>query len=117
MIQSSGVEANTFRIESIGTAGNKAVSSSYASRADRRHLPRGRASSTSSTSPSTKTATPPSTAAPKECENYYPKRVSLGINGKCTTIEFADGDTVEGPMHTDDATDICAPRILRAQRP
>jgi Tfp pilus assembly protein PilE len=32
MIQSSGVEANTFRIESIGTAGNKAASSSYASR-------------------------------------------------------------------------------------
>ena len=30
---------------------------------------------------------------PKECENYYPKRVSLGMNGKCTTIEFANGDT------------------------
>ncbi len=108
MIQSSGVEANTFRLESIGTAGNKAVSSSYATR--------------------TIIATfhvigflnfiyftqyedgdPALYGGPKECENYYPKRVSLGINGKCATIEFANGDTVEGPMHTDDAADICAP--------
>jgi hypothetical protein len=106
MIQSSGAEANTFRIESIGAAGNKNVASSYATR--------------------TLVATfhvvgflnfiyftqyedgdPALYGGPPECENYYKKRVSLGINGKCTTIEFADSDTVEGPMHTDDATDVC----------
>jgi Tfp pilus assembly protein PilE len=108
MIQSSGVEANTFRIESIGTAGNKAVASSYATRAlvATFHVV-GFLNFIYFTQ--YEDGDPALYGGPKECENYYPKRVSLGINGKCTTIEFADGDTVEGPMHTDDATDICAP--------
>ncbi len=108
MIQSSGVEANTFRIESIGSAGNKAVSSAYASRAivATFHVV-GFLNFIYFTQ--FEDGDPALYGGPKECENYYPKRVSLGINGKCTTIEFANGDTVEGPMHTDDATDICAP--------
>jgi Tfp pilus assembly protein PilX len=105
MIQSSGSEANTFRIESIGTAG-KAGTSSYATRAivatfhvvgflnfiyftqyeDGDFALYG---------------------GPNECENYYATRVKLGINEECTTIVFANSDTVEGPMHTDDAADIC----------
>jgi hypothetical protein len=106
MIQSSGAEANTFRIESIGMAGNKNVSSSYATR--------------------TLVATfhvvgflnfiyftqyedgdPALYDNPPECENYYHKRVELGVNNECTTIVFTNGDAVEGPMHTDDATDVC----------
>jgi Tfp pilus assembly protein PilE len=108
MIQSSGVEANTFRIESIGTAGNKAVASSYATRAlvATFHVI-GFLNFIYFTQ--YEDGDPALYGGPKACENYYPKRVSLGINKECTTIEFADGDTVEGPMHTDDATDICAP--------
>ena len=108
MIQSSGVEANTFRIESIGTAGNKAVSSSYATRAvvATFHVV-GFLNFIYFTQ--YEDGDPALYGGPKECENYYPKRVKLGINNECTTIEFANGDTVEGPMHTDDASDICAP--------
>lgn len=104
-IQSSGAEANTFRIEAIGAAGNNAVSSSYATRSV--------------------VATfhvvgflnyiyftqyedgDPSLygGPPEECENYRATREKLGA--ECDTIVFANGDTVEGPMHTDDATDIC----------
>ncbi len=111
MIQSSGVEANTFRIESIGTAGNKAVPSSYASRAivATFHVV-GFLNFIYFTQ--YEDGDPALYGGPNECENYYPKRVSLGINGKCVTIEFANGDTVEGPMHTDDATDICAPAFF-----
>jgi Tfp pilus assembly protein PilE len=108
MIQSSGTEANTFRIESIGTAGNKAVSSSYATRAlvATFHVV-GFLNFIYFTQ--YEDGDPALYGGPKECENYYPEREKLKINGKCQTIEFADGDTVEGPMHTDDATDICAP--------
>ena len=108
MIQSSGVEANTFRIESIGTAGNKAVGSSYATRAvvATFHVV-GFLNFIYFTQ--YEDGDPALYGGPKTCENYYPKRVSLGINNECATIEFADGDTVEGPMHTDDAADICAP--------
>jgi hypothetical protein len=107
MIQSSGAEANTFRIESIGMAGNKAVTSNYAVRKI--------------------VATfhvvgflnfiyftqyedgDPSLygGPPVGCENYYAIRVKLGVNKECVTIEFANSDTVEGPMHTDDAIDVC----------
>jgi hypothetical protein len=106
MIQSSGAEANTFRIESIGAAGNKAVASSYATRKivatfhvvgflnfiyftqyeDGDYKLYG---------------------GPAGCENYYATRVKLKIAEECVTIVFANSDTVEGPMHTDDATDVC----------
>ncbi len=108
MIQSSGAEANTFRIESIGTAG-KAATTSYATR------------SVVATfhvigflnfiyftqfedgDPALYGGPP----GPKGCENYLPKREALGVENECVTIVFANSDTVEGPMHTDDATDIC----------
>ncbi len=105
MIQSSGANANTFRIESIGTAG-KAGTTSYATRAlvatfhvvgflnfiyftqyeDGDFALYG---------------------GPPACENYYAQRVKKGINNECVTIVFANSDAVEGPMHTDDATDVC----------
>jgi hypothetical protein len=40
-----------------------------------------------------------------ECEQYYSVR-SKG-KGNCTEIEFAPEDGVRGPMHTDDAANVC----------
>ncbi len=106
MIQSSGTNANTFRIESVGTAGNKAVATSYATRSvvATFHVV-GFLNFIYFTQ--YEDGDPSLYGGPKECENYYPVREELKINNKCTTIVFANGDTVEGPMHTDDATDIC----------
>jgi Tfp pilus assembly protein PilX len=105
MIQSSGANANTFRIESIGTAG-KVGTSSYATRSivATFHVV-GFLNFIYFTQ--YEDGDPNLYGGPPECENYYPKRVSLGIENECVTIVFADSDTVEGPMHTDDATDIC----------
>ncbi|MGH2854181.1 MAG: hypothetical protein ACRDLF_08330 [Solirubrobacteraceae bacterium] len=106
MIQSSGANANTFRIESIGTAGNKAVPSSYATRAvvATFHVV-GFLNFIYFTQ--YEDGDPTLYGGPPACENYYPERVKLGINSKCTTIVFASSDKVEGPMHTDDAIDVC----------
>jgi Tfp pilus assembly protein PilE len=105
MIQSSGSNANTFRIESIGTAG-KAGTSSYATRSivATFHVV-GFLNFIYFTQ--YEDGDPNLYGGPTTCENYYPKRVSLKVENECVTIVFADGDTVEGPMHTDDATDIC----------
>jgi Tfp pilus assembly protein PilX len=105
MIQSSGTEANTFRVESLGTAG-KAGTTSYATRSlvATFHVV-GFLNFIYFTQ--YEDGDPQLYGGPAGCENYYPKRVALGVNNQCVTIVFADGDTVEGPMHTDDATDIC----------
>jgi Tfp pilus assembly protein PilX len=105
MIQSSGTNANTFRVESTGTAG-KAGTTSYAERSivATFHVV-GFLNFIYFTQ--YEDGDPGLYGGPTTCENFYPKRVSLGINNECTTIVFADGDTVEGPMHTDDATDVC----------
>ncbi len=105
MIQSSGANANTFRVESIGTAG-KAGTSSYATRSivATFHVV-GFLNFIYFTQ--YEDGDPNLYGGPAACENYHPKRVLLGINNECVTIVFASSDTVEGPMHTDDATDIC----------
>jgi Tfp pilus assembly protein PilX len=105
MIQSSGANANTFRVESNGTAG-KAGTSSYATRSviATFHVV-GFLNFIYFTQ--YEDGDPNLYGGPATCENYYLKRVSLGINNECVTIVFASSDTVEGPMHTDDATDIC----------
>jgi Tfp pilus assembly protein PilX len=41
-----------------------------------------------------------------ECEQYYSVR-SKNKNNPCTEIEFAPEDGVRGPMHTDDAANVC----------
>jgi Tfp pilus assembly protein PilE len=105
MIQSSGANANTFRIESIGTAGTKGTSGW----AERSIVATFHVIGFLNFIYFTQyeDGDPNLYGGPAGCENYYPKRVSLGINGSCKTIVFANGDAVEGPMHTDDATDIC----------
>ncbi len=45
---------------------------------------------------------------PTGCEHYYKERVEKGLTGTCGTIEFAPEDKVNGPLHTNDATAICA---------
>ena len=104
MIESKGAAVNTFRIESIGTAG-KAGTTSYAERSivATFHVV-GFLNFIYFTQ--YEDGDPGLYGGPTTCENYYPKRVSLGIANECVTIVFADGDTVEGPMHTDDATDV-----------
>jgi Tfp pilus assembly protein PilE len=105
MIQSKGSAANTFRIESIGTWG-KPGQSGY----DKRKL----------------IATfrvvgflnyiyftefeveDPEISEPEgspECAHYKSEREKLGV--KCNLIVFTSGDSIEGPMHTDDAVDLC----------
>jgi Tfp pilus assembly protein PilE len=107
MIQSSGTEANTFRIESVGTAGNKSITSDYATRSlvATFHVV-GFLNFIYFTQ--YEDGDPALYGGPTTgCENYYATRVRLGINNECATIVFANGDTVEGPMHTDDAIDVC----------
>jgi len=44
-------------------------------------------------------------ASQSECEQYYSVRSKDKAN--CTEIEFAPEDGVRGPMHTDDAANVC----------
>lgn len=106
MIERAGIAtANTFRVESTGTAG-------------------------SATKPATRTVVatfkvkgflnyvyftnfededPTLYKAPSGCEGKYYEERPTGSYGRplCSTIEFTSGDVVEGPMHTNDAPDIC----------
>ncbi len=45
---------------------------------------------------------------PTSCEHYYAERVTKKLTSTCPPIEFAPEDKVNGPMHTNDAADICA---------
>ncbi len=103
MIQSKGAAANTFRIESIGTWG-KAGQSGY----DQRKL----------------VATfhvvgflnyiyftefevedPEIAEDSSACAHLKSEREKLKVS--CELIVFTTGDSIEGPMHTDDAVDLC----------
>jgi hypothetical protein len=44
----------------------------------------------------------------KVCEYYYAARVEKGLTSKCKPIQFASEDKVNGPMHTNDASAVCA---------
>jgi len=108
MIESKGNVANTFRIESTGCAGlAKQVSC--------------KAQSASNVSVRSVVATfqvsgflnfvyftnyetedPGLYAAPAGCEGQYYSQWSKA-GAKCSEIEFANGDSVNGPMHTNDS--------------
>jgi hypothetical protein len=45
---------------------------------------------------------------PSVCEHYYAYRKEHNLISKCPPIEFAPEDKVNGPMHTNDAVDVCA---------
>jgi type II secretory pathway pseudopilin PulG len=45
---------------------------------------------------------------PEGCEHYYKYRVEHSLTGTCKPIEFAPTDKVNGPMHTNDAAEVCS---------
>ncbi|HEX4484512.1 MAG TPA: hypothetical protein VH081_12105 [Solirubrobacteraceae bacterium] len=45
---------------------------------------------------------------PSNCEHYYKERVEKKLTTTCGPIQFAAEDKVNGPMHTNDAADLCA---------
>jgi len=45
---------------------------------------------------------------PTECAHYYKYRVEHNLTGECGPIQFAAKDKVNGPLHTNDAADLCA---------
>ena len=105
MIESKGSLANTFRIKSTGKAGRASDAESQRSRWP--------ASSTTSTSRSTRTAIRSPTRGPKKKKKSAPTTAensakNSGALSLCGSIEFAEGeDSVNGPMHTDDAAVVC----------
>ncbi len=107
MIQSGGSLANTFRIESIGYAGT-----------DKRTLiatfhvigflnyvyfTQYEVEDPSLDGDST-----------TECEKYYVERTKTGA--ECQTILFGKEDSVNGPMHTDDAANVTCSKELNFGR-
>jgi Tfp pilus assembly protein PilX len=48
------------------------------------------------------------TTEPKICEKYYPERKAEGHLTVCPPIEFTPTDKIKGPLHTNDASAICA---------
>lgn len=45
---------------------------------------------------------------PSGCEHYWKERVEKSLTSTCQPIEFAPEDKVNGPMHTNDAAELCA---------
>lgn len=107
MIQSSGSNANTFRIESNGYAGTDKHSViatfhvigflNYV------YFTQYEVEDPSLDGDST-----------TECEKYYAERNKTGA--KCQTILFAAEDSVNGPMHTDDAANVTCSKELNFGR-
>jgi Tfp pilus assembly protein PilX len=111
MIESKGALPNTFRIESIGCAGATGLTSCE-----------GQARSTVATRKlvatfqvtgfldfiyytNFETLDPSLYKAPAGCEGaYYKEWNAKGLG--CETIKFTTGDSVEGPMHTNDASRV-----------
>lgn len=102
MIQSSGAQASTFRIESIGYAGTDKhtiiatfhvigfLDYAYFTQYE--------------------VEDPTLNGDSSECEAYYAQRVKSGV--KCQTIIFGKEDSVNGPVHTDDAANVTCSKEL-----
>jgi Tfp pilus assembly protein PilX len=99
MIQSNGAAANTFRIESTGYAGNNTRSLVGTFQVS------GFLNYVYYTNYETEDPGlyPQEKSAPSGCaKKFYAERPS-----GCTSIQFTTGDAVNGPMHTNDAADVC----------
>jgi hypothetical protein len=97
VIESTGLAANTFRIESVGYAGKKP---------EEHHAIIATLKVTGFLNfiyyTNHEDEDPALYSAPTTCKNpntYYPETESSG----CQRIEFATGDAINGPMHTNDA--------------
>lgn len=104
MIQKNGWAANSFRIESTGTAGTskRSIVATFKVKGFLNYV----------YFTHFEDEDPGLYNAPKECEEkYYANRPSSG----CSIIVFVTGDQINGPMHTDDAPAMCgSPSFGRA---
>lgn len=111
MIESKGSLANTFRIESIGCAGVSGLTSCEGQK--RSTVAVRKLVATFQVTgfldfiyfTNFETLDPSLYKAPKGCEGAYHKGWSKEGLG-CQTITFTTGDSVEGPMHTNDSTRV-----------
>ncbi len=112
MIESTGQAASTFRIESIGCAGKakiaKCPESQNASVQVHRIVASYKATGFLQFVYFTRYEDEdPTLYNPKaNCETYYEVK-GVKRSSECQTIEFITGDSVKGPMHTDDTTVVC----------
>ncbi len=99
MIQSNGSAANTFHIESTGYAGNekRSLVGTFQVSGFLNYV---YYTNYETEDPGLYSTEKP---APSECaKKFYSERPS-----GCTNIQFTSGDAVNGPMHTNDAADVC----------
>ena len=104
IIQTSGSADGTFRIESTGTAGSgseKVTRKLVATFSHPGFLNYVYLTNYEILDP---TAQNPE---PTDCEHYYKYRSEHHISD-CVSIEFAPEDKVNGPLHTNDAAEICS---------
>ncbi len=98
IIESKGSLAHTFRIKSVGTSGKskRAVIANFqvAGFLDYIYFTQYEVADPSSYK-----------GGDARCGHYHAQRVSEGAS--CVSIEFGPEDTVNGPMHTDDAAEVC----------
>jgi type II secretory pathway pseudopilin PulG len=103
MIESEGTLTNTFRIKSTGTA----QSTGYKGSATRSLVATFQVSGFLNYIYYTNFEQgDPGLYGNKECEKKYYSEWSLELKLACTTIAFATGDVVNGPMHTNDSAKI-----------
>jgi hypothetical protein len=101
VIENSGTQANTFRVESTGSAGKskRSLVATFGVNGFLNYIYFTRY----------ETADPATYGGPSFCKNYRPARLAAEKAAKkeCTLIQFFGEDNVNGPMHTDDAADVC----------
>lgn len=104
MIESEGALTNTFRIKSTGTV----TTTGYTGSATRSLIATYQVSGFLNYLYFTnyEQGDPPFFGSSKECEKKYYKQWSIELKLSCTTITFISGDSVNGPMHTNDATKV-----------
>ncbi len=102
MIQSTGAQASTFRIESTGYAGTDkhAIIATFhvIGFLDYAYFTQ------------YEVEDPTLNGDSSECEKYYAERQAKKTS--CQTIVFGDADSVNGPIHTDDAANITCDKGL-----
>jgi Tfp pilus assembly protein PilX len=101
VIENSGTQANTFRVESTGSAGKskRSLVATFGVNGFLNYIYFTRY----------ETQDPAAYGGASFCKNYRPARQAAEASSSqnCTLIQFAGEDNVNGPMHTDDAADLC----------
>jgi Tfp pilus assembly protein PilX len=112
MIESTGVAANTFRLESVGCAGKAelttCVGQPHSTVAVRKVVASFRVTGFLQFVYFTRFEDEdPTLYSPKaSCERYYIEKSSTR-SSECQQIQFITGDNVNGPMHSDDTAVVC----------